>query len=815
MTTLTLSKVKLVNKGEYSNTATYSHGDIVTYQGSSFVFKSEEPKTGVPLLIETHEGIITTSVSGSANTFNVRFTGSFTTNTSLEPIVTSEHFVYSPLFDVGTKIKTINSKTGNTWNITVTEGAIHNFSNTVTNAPITLSARRVANRTEIVFNRTHWDKLSEGAPNYRGPWSMNNTYFEGDIVTKGKNAYICMNAHGGGTGYLNGIDPLFDNVGVWDVYSLGTHRKPHNRITNTIANTPFCWKGHPYVPGPNWGTANTYTGIPWNITEYEKNHPFVSTWNEPVNRGAEVYRGEATFIDGDGHTVGHGGAGYLGMPAYTSVIREIAAQHLWDYYTDTSQQIGGKRAFVENRMPPKVMQYVQAWNSRFCLMSNGQLTYQGDNSNGQSGYGNSTDMTYQAAFTVDSRFFENRKIVKVSMNAVGIRTGSTWSMLLDEFGEVWTGGQNSLWNLGDVSDNHNPTANTSATSTQASSITQTTFRKLKKEIKFNNKRIVDIFAGEWTGYALDEDGYLWSWGYNHLGQLGYPTNNATFFSNASYNKSPFRIPIDWSTYGGIQKVVICQAEGNPALWVLDGQGHIWNCGANTQGQLGRGNTTNDANTTVASGSGATAVSLRRTSETASWTIGGGIKNFWVVADSGALNAFFLDGSNRLWGVGYNSHRVLSTGTTTNQTLPVIAGGPKGDMTNIVTITSTKSSGAHTLAAVDTSGVVYSTGYNAHGSAGIGHTSFTDLATGQTRNGQFGQALAASWQRVFLPNCKHGRIVDVSYFGDYEATAGYGHSEYAYFLTDEGELFATGEQGPADAKFRPHGNIYIPMSPAGF
>jgi alpha-tubulin suppressor-like RCC1 family protein len=806
MTTLTLAKVKLVNRGEYSNTATYGHGDIVTYQGSSFVYKSHEYRTGVPLFVETYNGTITTAIVGSANTFNITFDGTFTSNTNLEPIVTEEHFIHSTVFEPGTKIKTVNSKSGNTWNVTTTRSAIKNyttsilgnFANTVNNIPVTVSARRVANRTEIVINKTHWDRLSEGTPNYRSAWSITNTYLEGDIVTRGKNAYICMNAH-------SGVDPLFDNIGVWDVFSLGTHRRPHNRITNTIGANPFYWKGHPYIPAPNWGTANSYTGIPWNISDYEKSHPFVSKWNEPINRGAEVYRGEAKFVDGDGNIVGHGGAGYYGMPAYRTVIRELTAHHVWDYYTDMSPQLGGKRAYVENRMPPKIMQFTQGWNHNWCLMSNGQLTYQGTNSSGSSGYGDANSMEYPAHFTLDSRFFDGRKIVKIAQNTQNRRSGDAWSILLDEFGEVWTGGYNAYWNLGDVSDNHSPTANTSGTSTQASTTTQTTYRKLKREIKFNNKRIVDIFCGEFCGYALDESGDLWSWGYNNLGQLGYPTNTADF-SNANYSKSPYKIPVNWASYGGIQKIVINQSESTPGLWVLDGEGHIWNCGHNSQGQLGRGNTTSDSNTTAG---------IQRTSLTASWTIGGTIKNFWVTSDSGVYITYFLDGSDRVWGVGYNGYRNLSTGTTTNQTLPVQALGPKGDFKDVVTMTSSKASGALTITAIDKDGVAYSTGYNAFGSSGVGHTSFVDGVTAQTRNAQSGQAVNASWQRVFLPNCLHGRIIDAIYFGDYEATAGYGHSEYCYWLTDEGELLLAGEQGPADAKTRPHGNIYIPMSPAGF
>lgn len=805
MTTLTLSKIKLVNRGTYSNTATYSAGDIVIFQNNSFVYKSTTPATGAPLFLETYTGNISSNVVNTSNVVNITFSGSFTTNTSLEPIVTGEHFIYGTIFEPGTKIKTINSKSGNTWSITLTEGAIKNWANNANAVPVTVSARRVANRTEIVLNPKHWDKLSASA-NFRGAWSTGTTYYEGDLVTISENTYRCTNAH-------NGINPLWDNSGVWEPYALGTHREPHNRITNLLRSSPFNWRGHPYIPNPNWGTANTYTGIPWTLPDSVKNSIHAPGWNESVTRGMQVYRGEASFVDGEGMVVAHGGAGYYGFPAYQAVLNETGAQHLWDYYSDTPshRQYGNKKAFGPYHTPPKCIQYTQGWNNRFMLMSNGQVLYSGDNSYGQSGVGTGTDISALRAWTsIDSRNFDGRKIVKINTNSSVVRTGSVFVVMLDEYGEVWTAGWNGNWGLGDAPDLHNPNtggSQTGTTQTMASNANKTVYTKLNKEIKFNNKRIVDIFTNHYSVTVLDEDGYLWSWGQNTYGQLGFATTDTGLFNSTTFSKSPYRIPIDWSSYGGIQKVVVSQQGGSgDSLWVLDGQGHIWNSGRNNIGQLGRGNTTDDS----------TASALVRTSSTASWTIGGTIKNFWLTGDDAiSLIGWFLDGSNRLWGVGYNGHRNLSTNSTTNQTVPVQALGPKGDMTNIVTVTSSKGSGAVTQHALDTEGQPYATGYNAFGDTGIGHSSYTDLTTGATRNAQFGQAVGASWVRPFLPNTMHKKIVDIMPFGDYEGTLGYGHSNYTYWLSDEGEILTAGEQGPASARNDPHGNILNPTTPQGF
>ena len=113
---------------------------------------------------------------------------------------------------------------------------------------------------------------------------------------------------------------------------------------------------------------------------------------------------------------------------------------------------------------------------------------------------------------------------------------------------------------------------------------------LTKEVYFNGYRVVDIATMQESSFALTEDGTLWAWGRNNYGQLGFPTSSSFISTDRSY--APFAIPINWATYGGIQKFFCSSYENSDWLIVLDGQGHVWTAGYNNNGQLGLGNTTN-------------------------------------------------------------------------------------------------------------------------------------------------------------------------------------------------------------------------------
>lgn len=209
------------------------------------------------------------------------------------------------------------------------------------------------------------------------------------------------------------------------------------------------------------------------------------------------------------------------------------------------------------------------------------------------------------------------------------------------------------------------------------------------------KRILDIWgAGGTNGFwcAIDEDGEIWTWGDNTDGQLGYNSRGYTVQSptavqsmnmgmpyptwgdnndDQDWGNMPRRISevifaqmfgykpkTNWTTFGGIQKIAIGgQTDNGDCLFVLDGQGHVWQCGNGTNSVSGK-NWTNDTSQQrrmyPSSLNSVGDTTTNRTSET-----GAVIDNTDYNDSTGSRNRFYLNHSN-LWTSAY--YGVLSNPT---------------------------------------------------------------------------------------------------------------------------------------------------------
>ena len=782
MTSITLGKVKLVNRGAWSATATYSAGDIVTYNNVSYVYKNSTPKSYTSLFLGPLSGFPITgnaNISAQSNTFTVTWTTPLQNiNDSRivgDPSLTNDLYAYSSCIEPDSRITAITNLSTTQSNVTISRYSTNNAA--VTNNSVTFAPRRLSGTYEVALNKVDWDRLSDGIT-FAGAWNSATNYVEDTLVVRNNNSYLCTFGN-------TGIDPLFDYVGCWEPYLIGNDALPHERIVTGVNSNPIYWRGHPYVPNPSWGTANTYSGIPWNLPASHRTSYWSGVWNTPWQRGYMDYRGCMDYgADGRGNRLTKGNGYYYNTPnndTYRDNTAENAAQHNQDYLTDT-QTHWGYETFAVNfprSQAPRVTQALHAWVNRFQLMSNGTVQGNGYPYYGvlQGGYANDESWPY---VSIDRGSFNNRSIVKMTTGECYSRDGNGWCMALDEYGEVWTWGINDYGQCG-VGPENFQTAKTgfrqgnSATSPVVSPVC------LEKDVCFNGNRVVDIFTMYRSAFALDETGTLWAWGRNNYGQLGYPTTNASLFANSGYSCAPYPIPVNWSLYGGIQKVFACSYENSDWLMVLDGQGNVWNCGYNDAGQLGRGNTTNDSN-------GST---IARTSVNSAWGIAGTIRNIWA-ATGGCSLSYFLDANNYLYGCGNGGNYNFSTSSTANVLTPTLMYGPNGVMTNIVMITNSGRSGGNTQIALDVNGITYACGWNQYGEGGVGYATYP--GNNQSRNQQFGQSSTlAGWARVLMPANMYengtNQIVDVYGYGDYDATSG--HIPNNFWRTARGETLIAG------------------------
>ena len=777
MTTLTLGKVKLVNKGAWSSTATYSKGDIVQYNGVSYVYKNETSKSYTalffgPLSSFPISGTVS-SMTAQSDTFTITWTSALPTTLDSRIVAGADLYAYSKWLEPDSKIVSVTNNSTTTSTIRVSK-KITSTSNLGSHS-VTIGPRRIGNRYEVSLNNVDWDELSENFV-FAGEWSISTNYLPGQIVARHDNSYLCTQGN-------YGVDPLFDFIGCWEPYLIGDEALPHERIVCGINGNPMGWRGHPYVPNPVWG-GNAYTNIPWNLPTSHRTtglaEYWAPQWNTANCRSFMNYRGALTLgSDGRGHRIGKG-YGYYGTGApgqsdsYRSFAGELAAEFRNQFLNDEMPHYGNK-SFAENfrkSSKPMPMQNMHQWTTIATLLSDGSVLVGGTSSSSSLGNGEDSDYTSPLVQLPYSSFGQ-RRVVKLAGGNSHSRNSAVWYMALDEYGEVWTWGYNGYGQCGIGPENHLNTGMRIANRTDNVRSPMC----LEKDIFFEGQRIVDIYSMENSAFALDEAGQLWAWGRNNYGQLGYSTAS---FASTSQSAAPYKINVNWSSYGGIQKIITPSYENNEWLCILDGQGHVWNCGYNGQGQLGTGNTTNDGTTST----------IRRTSSTAGWSIGGGIKNIWAAV--GGINlTYFLDTSLNLWATGSGSSYVFGSASNSDRTTPAQMYGPGGAMTNIVSIACTGRAGGNSQVALDHNGITYGAGWNGYGAAGVGMTSnvgnnnvYTqDVGTSSTN---------AGWGRVLMPSNIYqsgNKVVDIWGYGDYDATTS--HLEAMYWLTERGEILYAG------------------------
>ena len=794
MATVTLGKVKFIHKGAYTETTTYTKGDIVSFNNRLYIYKNDTPKAYSPILLPTLNGTVS-SLGITTDVVTVTFSGGYNPSTKTNYICTDTtpdnglgpalyaprvgHRFHSKYFAGTVGITSVGTVTSSTAVLYLKHVGFN--TSVISNDPVVVGPRRLATGYDIVHNDIDWDLYSEGYF-YKEKYDDKVTYFPGDIVTRRNSSYVCGAAH-------SNSDPLFDRLGAWSLFSRGDDLMPMDRIMTFVNNQPFGWKGHPFILGPQWGTSNRWNGnIPWNTSlGIGSTSPHAWRWNPGQGKGHMNYRGQEAFITGAGTPIQNSGTPnqqYTQDDVIHNDPQEFDIPYNIDYHTN-DQPGPGNIPVERSYTNPRVIQAVHSWDHiRAYLLSNGTVSMSGSGGYGYWGMGGTSDGTAtNAGYSIPKRMFKDRAIVKLASGGTMSRDGDGHVIALDEFGEIHLWGRNDTGQCGISSEPHNPNYFMSANGTLDDSRCWL-IHNMNKEHFFGGFRVVDIWAGHRTSWALTEDGRLWSWGYNTYGQLGYPTNTSQFRSS-DRNRSPYPLPINWNTYGGIQKLIIVACENSDFTVLLDGQGYVWTQGRNNVGQLGQNNTTSGNNTSTLT---------RRTA----WTGAAQIVNVWADQDNDSTaHIWYRTQNNNNYGVGYNGHYNLTNGNATNQSSPVITLGPEGNLQNIVTVTSGGRSGGVTQLFLDHNGYVYSTGWNGYGEGGTARTgNASNNLVRYQQNGQNQFAVARCMHSPYhMSNTGLGvsfsgaKCIDIHMLGDYDGSSGHVNNSFTMF--DNGELLYRG------------------------
>ncbi len=233
-----------------------------------------------------------------------------------------------------------------------------------------------------------------------------------------------------------------------------------------------------------------------------------------------------------------------------------------------------------------------------------------------------------------------------------------------------------------------------------------------------------VDAGDYHSVAVRTNGTVWAWGTNPSGQLG---DNTT---------TPEKIPVQ--SVGLSNAVAVAGGYGHCAA--LKSDGTVWTWGANSFGQLGNSNTTERWTPGIISGisnavsiavSSYTTTILKQdgtvwaTGQNAQGQLGNGtsnqpnspvqVTNLSMVASiaCGVNYAMALRQDGSVWSWGYNGSGQLGDGTTNTRYAPVQVLG----LSNIVSIAC----GSFHSAAMEADGTLWMWGLNSDGQLGDGTT----------------------------------------------------------------------------------------------
>lgn len=226
-------------------------------------------------------------------------------------------------------------------------------------------------------------------------------------------------------------------------------------------------------------------------------------------------------------------------------------------------------------------------------------------------------------------------------------------------------------------------------------------------------KFVQVTTSTYSGYALDADGKVYSWGYNGHGQLGHGDTVARKYAQ--------RIGYFVNSNIQIAEIITCNEIAHndvSAVFFRATNGFVYGCGDNHEGLLGDG-TTIARYTPIRIGTLTNVVQVVYT--------GGNAGTAYFRTDNGA-------GVKELYVTGWNAYGQLGLGHNSNAIIPTKING-YSNVTHVAACGGVDSSGSATYGSaifID-SGKIYTTGYNGYGQLGQGNT--TNLNT-WTRVGSY-------------------------------------------------------------------------------
>ena len=212
---------------------------------------------------------------------------------------------------------------------------------------------------------------------------------------------------------------------------------------------------------------------------------------------------------------------------------------------------------LENDLKGKKIKDICSYsNTKIALDDEGKIYTWGENIYGQLGDGTTEDSNVPICISDLENDLKNKEIIRIFEGSV----------VIDKEGKVYSWGFDNYGQIDDESivDRSNPVC----------------ISDLENNLK--GKKITDIYFMQKAIIAKDENGKVYTWGYNDHGQLGDGTTND--------RSTPVCISDLENDLNG--KNIVDIYIYNAAMIALDNQGKVYTCGGNWDSQLGDGTVEN-------------------------------------------------------------------------------------------------------------------------------------------------------------------------------------------------------------------------------
>ena len=594
-----------------------------------------------------------------------------------------------------------------------------------------------------------------------------------DVSASPTNSTIVLLLDGTVWGFGNNANNALTNVGGAIPQQL---QGPDGALDNVTAIGTGYYSGYAITSEEKvvaWG-MNNYSQLASGDTSTKSVPVFMkdkdgNDFTDAMIISGGIYNTELAKNDGTVWSIGYNGYGELGDGSTTSKnkIECISTQ----YIKLQEREVTLKLSNPEYQINPET---VYGFNLLFDVVENNGFEYESSNNNIATVDKTTGKVvaknTGRAYITLKCKNSDDEARVVINVIAEDkkvrekVEAGNIHSLALKQDGTIWSWGDNSQGEMGNGQIN-------SIKTDEPTQIKTGVYTEVKQEqtdegstqitttqIKVNLDNIKDISAGYYYNLAVDSDGYVYSWGYNGYGQLGDNTNESKAiptriegldhiakvyaYGNTSmaiseqgeiyvwgykYSKVPAKInfyskAVDihgklilaedgsvWylsenpSRIAGLQNIVEI-ASGDNYYSALDAKGQVWVWGYNGYGQLSQGNRSNIDEPVP--------VKIQKNSENTEEEPEYEILKDIVEIKAGNNNLQMISKDGILYVSGYSGYGQLGTGEY--KSYNTIATKAKNmDKTKFV-----DSNAYHSIAS-DTSGFVYTSGYNAYGELGNG------------------------------------------------------------------------------------------------